>query len=421
MFNRTKRKIVFSIVASLLVLLLVTLATIYISNKIAIQNENLNLLKTYIERYSLNDKNNDPDKPNTTNNTPPNQPNPENGKINRNEPGFQLSTFYAVAYSNDGDILEINNGNGNLRSEDDILEITNSILKSNKPYGKTGNLTYMIEKRDNYTLVAMIDSTLNDNNQTMLIQQMLIIGSIALILLFVISIFIAKQIVKPLEENDNKQKRFISDAGHELKTPIAVISTNSELLRREIGNSDWLNNIDYENNRMSELVKQLLILSKTENNSFPMEVLDFSKLLQGELLAFESFAFEKGKQINSNVENGLYVKGNSNQLKQLLSILLDNSLSHGTSNDISLFLKHEKHNILLIVSNDASEINSEQLSHLFDRFYKMDESRTENNSHYGLGLSIAKAIVDSHNGTIDANYKDGKAIFSISLPSASTN
>ena len=422
MFNKTRRKIVFTVVFSLLALMIVTLSTIYFSNRIALQRKNEEMLKMYAERYSLEEMPFGPDDgmpDGMFDDRPGDQggkPGPHDGDFGKNEPQFQLSTFYAVAYSSDGEVLSVNNGNNALQSEESLLQITDSIIESGKTSGKTGNMTYLVERRDGYTLVAMIDGTINDDNQTILIKQMLIIGGAALAVLVVISIFLAGWIVKPLEENDKRQKLFVSDAGHELKTPIAVISANSELLRRQIGENEWLLNIDYENERMSDLVKQLLALSKAESGGVPKETVDFSKLVDGEALPFETLAFEKGKKINSEVEQGIAVKGAPNQLRQLVSILLDNAVSHGTGNEINLTLKREKHSAVLTVSNEAEEMSAEQLSHLFDRFYRTDEARNESGSHYGLGLSIAKAAVDAHGGNIRAEYKDGKAIFTVFIP-----
>ena len=425
MFNKTRLNIVFTVVFSLLILMAVTLGTIYISNRIALQRDNEEMLKTYVQRYTLDEQpGEDGEKPDNKSDIKPDdrldgqggKQGPRDGDPGRNEPRFQLSTFYAAAYSDEGEVISVNNGNNALQSEESLLQITDSIRKSGKTNGRTGNMTYLVEQRDGYTLVAMIDGTINDSNQSLLFKQMLIIGSAALIILVIISIFTARRIVKPLEENDRRQKRFVSDAGHELKTPIAVISANSELLRRDTGDSEWLDNIDYENGRMSDLVKQLLMLSKAENGDLPKESLDFSKLTSGEVLPFESLAYEKGKQINSDIENGINIKGNTNQLRQLVSILLDNAVSHTTGETVELTLKLQRHSAVLTVTNDAAEINSDQLSHLFERFYRTDESRTESASHYGLGLSIAKAVVDAHGGHITAAYKDGKAIFTVSIP-----
>ena len=430
MFHKTKRKIVFAVVGSLLVLMAVTLTAIYEINKVMLQRDNIEMLQTYAERYSLdkqptspadNKPNSKPaekpsGKPDESTNTQGEKPEPPEAKREKKEPQFQLSTFYAVAYSADGEALSVNNGNNALQSQETLLELAESILSGGKTSGMTGNMAYLVEKRDAYTLVAMLDATISNNNQAILIRQMMIIGSLALAVLVVISVFLAGRIVKPLEENDRKQKQFVSDAGHELKTPIAVVSANSELLRREIGENEWLNNIDYENERMSDLVKQLLALSKAENDELPKETLDLSKLIDGEALPFESLAFENGKRVDAQIEPGLMVKGNANQLRQLVSILLDNALAHGSGDVIGLTLKREKHNAMLSVTNEADEISGEKLSRLFDRFYRTDEARTETGAHYGLGLSIAKAVADAHGGRISAAYQNGKAVFTVALP-----
>ena len=420
MFNKTKRKIVFTVVFSLLALMIVTLATVYLSNRAALDRENRGMLKTFAERFSLENEAQEDAlppgdaEPGTEETNPP--PPPPGDRPGKNEPAFRLSTFYAVAVSESGEILAVNTGERDLQSEDSLIEIATSILNKGKKSGKTGGLTYLVEERDGYTLVAMIDGTINDKNQTLLFRQMLLIGTAATAILLLISIFLARRIVRPLEENDEKQKRFVSDAGHELKTPIAVVSANCELLKRQIGENEWLSNVEYENGRMADLVKQLLFLSRAERRDVPKETLDLSELTTGEALPFESLAFERGKKIESQIEPGVFAEGNANQLRQLVSILLDNALSHGTGEVIKLSLWRERHAAILTGANDAEEIGAEQLARLFDRFYRTDEARTENAPHYGLGLSIAQAIVLAHGGAISAAYKNGKAIFTVQLP-----
>ena len=425
MFGKTKRNIVFAIVFSLLALMIVTLTTIYLSNRVALRRENEEMLKTYVERYALEEQPTAPEPAEDAGSgeggqtdggdLPP--PPPDGKEPMRREPQFRLSTFYSVAYGNSGEVLAIRNGNGALQSDASLLETAASILKSGKKSGAKGTLYYLVAERESYTLVAMLDGTIGDRNQTLLIRQMLIIGAVSTAILFVVSIFLARRIVRPLEENDRRQKRFVSDAGHELKTPIAVISANSELLKRQIGENEWLANIDYENRRMCDLVKQLLLLSRVESGETPKETVDLSKLTDGEILPFESLAFERGKRIDATVEPGLTVEGDPNQLRQLVSILLDNALSHGTGDSITLSLfEKERHEATLTVANDAAEPSEEQLTHMFDRFYRTDEARTDAGAHYGLGLSIAQAIVLAHGGRIAAEYRKPRLIFTVTLP-----
>ena len=138
--------------------------------------------------------------------------------------------------------------------------------------------------------------------------------------------------------------------------------------------------------------------------------------MEGEVLPFETLAFEKGKRIESEVMQGIIVEGNQNQLRQTVSVLLDNALSHGKGDSIAISLKRDNRAVQLTVKNDAERFSEEELSHLFDRFYRKDDARSEDGSHYGLGLSIAHAVVKAHGGNIRAEYKEGKAVFTVILP-----
>ena len=224
-----------------------------------------------------------------------------------------------------------------------------------------------------------------------------------------------------MEENYKRQKQFVSDAGHELKTPVAVVNANVELLSREIGENQWLSNIQYENERMSGLISQLLELARTENVKVPMETLDFSHLVLGEALPFETVAYENGLQLETDIAEGILLCGNDLQLKQLASILIDNAIRHSANGKaVVLRLRKEKNHAVFSVVNDGEQIPPEQQKHLFDRFYRGDESRTDDR-HYGLGLAIAKAIAGSHHGTIQVLCARGKVEFLVRLPLPSRN
>lgn len=215
---------------------------------------------------------------------------------------------------------------------------------------------------------------------------------------------------------NQRQKQFVSDAGHELKTPVAVMNANLELLSREIGDNQWLSNIQYENERMSALIIQLLELSKAENVTPQMELLDLSRLVCGETLPFETVAYENGLLLNSSIAEGIQAEGNSIQLKQLVSILLDNAVRHSSSGgEVQILLKKEKNHAVLSVVNSGEEITSEQQKHLFERFYRTDTARTGEDGHYGLGLAIARAIAESNKGSIAVRCHDGKVEFIVKL------
>ena len=418
MFKRSRKKIILSIMLSLILLFAVTLSVIMLASYHEIRQQNSEMLERYVELYSL-DRQSEPEK--VPDLKPGNQdlpgPGPRQGDPPPDlGPDFRLSTFYSVAFSEDGTALSVNDGANGLYSEDELITIARDLISGNKAAGRLDNLSYMISSKPGYTLVSFIDDTVTESSMRTLLHNVLIVGGAAIVVLFFISLKLSKRIIRPLEENDRQQKQFISDASHELKTPIAVIGANAELLERELGANEWLANIQYENDRMGSLVKQLLELSRAENSETPMEQIDFSRVVTGECLAFESLAFDQGKMIRSEIDGGILVNGNQAQLIQLVSVLLDNAIHHSTGNEIQLSLKELAHTALLDVVNDGDEIPPEKLEHLFDRFYRVDEARSSEVQHYGLGLSIAKAVAEKHGGTIGVNCQDGKIRFTVSIP-----
>lgn len=188
-------------------------------------------------------------------------------------------------------------------------------------------------------------------------------------------------------------------------------------MSREIGSNQWLDNIQYENERMSLLVGQLLELAHTETISPQMDQIDFSHLVKGEVLPFESVAFEKGHTLNYHIEPGIMLEGNSAQLKQTVSILLDNAIHHSSDKgEISLCLSRHRNYASLTVINVGAEIPPEQRSQIFERFYRADTARSGEAKHYGLGLAIAKSIVTAHGGRIDVSCRNGLVEFKLELP-----
>ena len=421
---------------SLILLFSITLSVILFASYREIRKNNAEMLERYAELYSLEkqlgsdvpqepptDASDNPGpKPDGLNEpaTKPddlNEPRPKPGDTPLDQKAdYQLSTFYSVALGEGNTILAVDNGDRDVYTEEELTAIAEKLLSEGRTSGRTNTLSYIVRSRPDYTLVAFMDNTVTDNSMQTLLHYVLLVGSIAIIILFFLSLFLSKRIIRPLEENDRQQRQFISDASHELKTPVAVISANAELLERELGENEWLANIQYENVRMGDLVKQLLDLSRAENSEISMEPVDFSRTVTGEILAFESLAFDAGKVIQSDVEDGIFLKGNQAQLTQLISILLDNAIRHSSGNEIDLSLNQQAWNAILEVINDGEVIPPDKLEHIFDRFYRVDEARSSDSPHYGLGLSIAKAVTEKHGGSIRVSCSDGKVCFSVTFP-----
>lgn len=406
MFKKSRRKIVAAIMSILTVLWLGTLAVIYISSYYEVNATNLEMLAEHAALYSLS-------KP--INGIKPGLPSVNKGPHSETNQ-FKLSTFYSVAFSYNEEVLDVENDAQDVFTDEELETIARGVLSKSASSGVTNNLIYYKLDKNGYTLISFMDNTIIRESMNTLLHYTFIFGGVAIVGLYFLAVFLAKKIVQPLEESYKKQKQFISDAGHELKTPISVVNANAELLSREIGENQWLANIQYENERMGKLITQLLDLARTENVTPQMESVDLSHLIDGEALPFEGVAFEKGLTLRENITGGLRVYGNSTQLKQLVSIFLDNAIRHGTGGkDIWLNLTKERGHAKLSVINVGDEILEEQRAQLFERFYRVDSARNGEDKHYGLGLAIAKAITEAHHGKIEvlcyAGLVEFRAIF----------
>ena len=396
---------------SLVLLLVITIGVIYTSSYLRIRNQNMEMLKRYVGLYSLDELPGEGSPPEFDGEPPFDIPS------DAETPEYKLSTFYSVAFSDSSEPIAIDSGKQGVYTESDLVDTANEILEKGRTSGRHGSLLYMTEKRDGYTLVAFMDITVNMSGMNTLINYTLAAGLIALVVLFIASKHIADRIITPLEQNDIRQKQFVSDAGHELKTPLSVINANAELLQRQSGDNEWLSNIRYETDRMSTLVKQLLDLSRAENAELVTENIDLSRSVTGEVLPFESVAFEQGLTIESDIAEGIFVSGNRSQLTQVVSILLDNAIRHSSGGDtvtVSLHTEHKQ--AVLTVTNPSEPIPAEKLARLFERFYRVDEVRNSEEGHYGLGLAIAKAITERHGGNIGVKCEDGKVSFKVTIP-----
>lgn len=405
MFKKSRRKIVLAIMSVLTALLLGTMAVIYLTSYFEMRYDNYQMLQRHAQTYVLRIEGGGQFQPIDLGKNPFDD-----------RPSFQLATFYSVAISEEGYILATDTGNTQLYQEAYLVNRARKVIDSGKVRGVEGNLLYLVAQKQGYQLVVFMDNTIVQERMSSLLRNTLIFGSVTIVAVFFLAIYLARKIVKPLEESYRKQKQFISDAGHELKTPVSVVSANAELLGRELGENQWLSNIQYENERMGSLVKQLLDLAKTEDVGLQMQYLNFSRLVSGEILPFESLAFERGLELKTEIMSDLFINGDAGKLKQLVSILIDNAIDHSQGGrDIQVRLCGEHNQVKLSVINQGPQISKEAIDQMFERFYRADEARRDN-GHFGLGLAIAKAIVEAHKGKISVDCYDGNVEFIVVMP-----
>lgn len=225
-------------------------------------------------------------------------------------------------------------------------------------------------------------------------------------------ILLSARIVKPFSENYEKQKQFITDAGHELKTPLTIIDADAEILEMDIGENEWLRDIQAQTERLALLTNNLITLSrieeqpKTEKISFPI-----SDIIEEGVEAFQTLARTHNLSLSAQIQPMLSMIGDEKSMRQLITIFLDNAIKY--TNDggcIEVTLKKQKNSIILSIFNTTDYLPKEDLKHIFDRFYRADKSRNSSTGGHGLGLSIAAASVSAHKGKISATTQDEKSL-----------
>lgn len=420
MFEKAKRKIVITILAILTAVLAGTLGLVFVSSYYSTIRQNYDVLETHLMMLSDDgnpDRKQMKDGPKTSGHKD-DRPMPfEPGDVGKNkiQKHLKLNTFYTVKISADGRTEVLENGADALFSNDELVKYARKFIS--KKRGRTSEFLYIVGEKDGDTLVCFMDNIVLTDSFMRVLLYTLLFGAVAFAVITFISIKIASRIVAPMEESYLKQKQFTADASHELKTPIAAMTANIDILQRELGDNKWLENISYENERMRELVTELLELAQNENRVVEKSVTDLSYLVNGVIVSMEATAFEKNILIESEISEGITMNIDEKGIKQLVTILVDNAISHTINencnlNKIFVKLYESKGKTVFSVSNPGEEISLNERQKLFERFYRTDSSH-EFTGHYGLGLAIAKSIADANDAKISVECSDGMVTFCV--------
>lgn len=310
---------------------------------------------------------------------------------------------------------------------EDMETFKEEVLKSGRNRGniEIGNYKFKFLKvpKEYGFIIVFLDYSVEDEMFRPFIITGTFIGSLSIVLVFIISFFLANKAIRPIKTSWEKQTVFIADASHELRTPLAVVNSNLEIVieneNETVGSQrKWLGNIENELERMKKLVDDLLFLARADSEGeIPKEHFDLSTLLNKVYDAFIPLAQKKGIKLLLNNKDNIIVYGNEFRIKQLITILLDNAIKYTDNGKVELTMEAGTNNVHLSIIDTGEGIAKEHICKIFDRFYRVDKSRSRNFGGSGLGLAIAKCIVNEHKGSINVVSEVSKGTeFTISLP-----
>lgn len=339
----------------------------------------------------------------------------DNKELDNND---EMSKIYSVSVDNIGNYNVLLTDDGSGYSKEEIIKIASLICDQNKSEGIVDYIRYIVVQNDNVYYISFMDYSFWLHQQEQMLFYSVIIGLIGINLLFITALYLTKWLIKPVIISFDKQKQFISDAGHELKTPLTVMKASVDMLEEQYGDSKYFTYLRDENNRMTELVHELLSLSNLDKNSNykSYKKIDLNRLIEGTCLPFECLAFENSIEIIIDIKEEVSINGNENQIKQLIEVLVDNAIKHAyAKSKIIIELNKEKNKSVIKVKNQGDPIPESERSKIFDRFYRVDKARNRNEGRYGLGLAIASSIVEEHKGHIWVECKNNWTTFTVKI------
>ncbi len=314
--------------------------------------------------------------------------------------------YFTVKLSDDNSVEYVDTGNVAAIDSSKAIEYANTVLDSNKTKG------YIKQYRYNYieetNMLVFVDCNKQLGTATSFLKASIIISLLGILAVFGLVIIFSNRVVEPAKLAYDKQRRFITDSSHEIKTPLAVISANTEVIEMLNGESEWTRSIRKQVDRLAELNSSLTELARLEevNKKVNMEQVNLSQLLIEVVKPFNAMLEQNEKELLMDIDENVQYVCEKSEIKQLIGIYMDNASKYSKT-FVKISLKKPNSKIKLIVENDTAGIEKGKQEKVFERFYRMDEARNNEVQGFGIGLSIAKSIVDKHNGKVNAVSDDG--------------
>ena len=338
---------------------------------------------------------------------------------NYNEDSSYRTRFFRIFLDEDKKVTNVNMDHIAAVDEKKAVRMTKMAMLRRGKVGLVGSYRYRKEYKDGQVRsIIFLDCKENQSFYHLAVTITITVSTLLTCLITVIFAIASKRAVRPFEINSNRQKQFITDASHELKTPLAIISANAEVLQYKGDGNEWTQNIIDQTKHMGKLINQLLVLAKLDEvqEKSEKQEADLKLLLEETTRPFEEVATQKKVTLKLHLEEGVTIRVNREQIAQLVSILTENAAKYvNDGGKIVWRLTKTQHGAVLVVKN-TTEKELPDTKRMFDRFYRSDSSRSSKTGGQGIGLSIAKKIVDSHKGSITAKAGDCMVTFRVSLP-----
>ena len=330
-----------------------------------------------------------------------------------------LGNSYEITLYEDGSVASWTSDKTNLYTDEQIAGIAEEIFRIGGESGRIGTQFFRRTNSGGQIRILVLDARLEFLSASDTLRSVIIITAAACVLLSLLAWLLIRRLVKPVEEAFTRQKQFVSDASHELKTPLAVISANAEVLENEIGENEYLGYIRSEVKRTDSLVRNLLTLARMDRNEAGTEMksFDLGRALLDVALPFESTVYEAGKTMETEIPEGIRCTGNEEMIKQLAVILLSNALKYSDDGGrIRISLSADGKQREIRVFNTGEPIAPEDRQKIFDRFWRADAAHSRETGGHGLGLAIARSIAEAHHGRITVDSGEGKGTtFTVTL------
>lgn len=412
MIGKLQRRLSLLVSGALLLVSACIVLSLYLSNLASLRTQMYRSLETLMGIQTRTTPEDPPPAPESGGGRDPGQP----GDVSL----AHLTNHYLVRIDDDGGVKSWSSGRSDLYTDEQVAQLVQRALTSGDSRGCIGSQFYLLSDSEDGRLMVVIDARRDLESARRSLTSIVRVTAAAWAVLTAGALLLIRRMLRPVQDAFERQKQFVWNASHELKTPLAVISANAEALSAEIGENESLSYIQSEIRRTDRLVQNLLTLARMDGGRMQpaLRSFDLSRALTGVTLPFESAVFEAGRTLKTHIDEGVECTGDEEMLKQLAVILLGNALKYSNDGgEIDVRLSRRDGRPVLEVQNTGTPIPPESLPRIFDRFYRVDDSHNRENPGNGLGLSIARSIVQAHRGEI-AVQSDAQrgTTFRVTLP-----